>query len=71
MLADPAVERIVSIVGFDFVGGGSKSNAATFFVILKPWDERHLPSAKLDQVLGGFYGSTGGIKVFSGVAVDD
>ena len=62
VLADPAVERIVSIVGFDFVGGGSKSNAATFFVILKAWDERHLPSAKLDQVLGGFYGSTGGIK---------
>jgi hydrophobe/amphiphile efflux-1 (HAE1) family protein len=59
VLADPAVERIVSIVGFDFVGGGSKSNAATFFVILKPWDERE---SKLEQVLGGFYGSTGGIK---------
>ncbi len=59
VLADPAVERIVSIVGFDFVGGGSKSNAATFFIILKPWDERE---AKLDQVLGGFYGSTGAIK---------
>jgi len=52
-LADPAIERVVSIVGFDFVGGGSKSNAATFFVILKPWSER---KAKLDQVLGGFYG---------------
>ena len=59
VLADPAVERIVSIVGFDFVGGGSKSNASTFFVILKPWDERE---AKLDQVLGRFYGSTGAIK---------
>jgi len=59
VLADPAVERIVSIVGFDFVGGGSKSNASTFFVILKPWNER---SAKLDQVLGGFYGRTGAIK---------
>jgi multidrug efflux pump len=59
VLADDAVERIVSIVGFDFVGGGSKSNAATFFVILKPWDERE---SKLDQVLGGFYGRTGGIK---------
>jgi multidrug efflux pump len=59
VLADPAVERIVSIVGFDFVGGGSKSNASTFFVILKPWKER---SATLDQVLGGFYGRTGAIQ---------
>jgi hydrophobe/amphiphile efflux-1 (HAE1) family protein len=59
VLADPAVERIVSIVGFDFVGGGSKSNASTFFVILKPWGER---KAALDQVLGGFYGRTGAIK---------
>ncbi|MEO7793989.1 MAG: multidrug efflux RND transporter permease subunit, partial [Thermoanaerobaculia bacterium] len=59
VLEDQAVERIVSIVGFDFVGGGSKSNAATFFVILKPWKDRE---AKLDQVLGGFYGRTGAIK---------
>ncbi|MEO8277647.1 MAG: multidrug efflux RND transporter permease subunit [Thermoanaerobaculia bacterium] len=59
VLADKAVERIVSIVGFDFVGGGSKSNAATFFIILKPWKDR---SASLDQVLGGFYGRVGGIK---------
>ena len=59
VLADPAVDKIVSIVGFDFVGGGSKSNASTFFVILKPWKER---AAKLDQVLGGFYGRTGAIK---------
>ncbi len=59
VLADPAVEKIVSIVGYDFVGGGSKSNASTFFVILKPWSER---KSKLDQVLGGFYGRTGAIK---------
>ena len=51
VLADPAVERMVSIVGFDFVGGGSKSNAATFFVVLKPWAER---DSTLEQVLGGF-----------------
>ena len=59
VLADKAVERIVSIVGYDFVGGGSKSNAATFFVILRPWKDRE---AKVDQVLGGFYGRTGAIK---------
>ncbi len=49
--ADPAVESIVDIVGLDFVGGGSKPNAATFFVILKHWDER---KAGLKQVLGSF-----------------
>ena len=48
---DPAVETVVTIVGLDFVGGGSKPNAATFFVILKDWDKR---KAGLQQVLGSF-----------------
>ncbi len=59
VLQDPAIERIVAIVGFDFVGGGSKANAATFFVILKPWAERQ---STLEQVLGGFYGRTSAIR---------
>ena len=59
VLADPAIERVVSIVGYDFVGGGAKANASTFFVILKPWDERE---DALDQVLGRFFGGTAGIR---------
>ncbi len=56
---DPAVETVVTIVGLDFVGGGSKPNAATFFVILKHWDER---DSNLQQVLGKFMARASTIK---------
>jgi hydrophobe/amphiphile efflux-1 (HAE1) family protein len=35
-----AVESVLVINGFDLIGGGNKTNAATMFVPLKPWDER-------------------------------
>jgi hydrophobe/amphiphile efflux-1 (HAE1) family protein len=38
--AIPAVESVLVINGFDLIGGGNKSNAATMFVPLRPWDER-------------------------------
>jgi hydrophobe/amphiphile efflux-1 (HAE1) family protein len=34
------VQNTIGIVGFDLIGGGNKSNAATMFVPLKEWDER-------------------------------
>ncbi len=40
ILAYPEVESALNIVGFSALQGGNASNAATFFVILKPWDER-------------------------------
>lgn len=36
----PEVETFVSVSGFSLMGGGEQSNAATFFVILKNWNER-------------------------------
>ena len=33
--------RRSSITGFDLIGGGNKTNAATMFIPLKPWDERN------------------------------
>ncbi len=36
----PAVEHVFLINGFDLIGGGNKTNAATLFITLKPWDER-------------------------------
>lgn len=36
----PEVKTFISISGFSLMGGGEQSNAATFFVILKNWDER-------------------------------
>ncbi len=36
----PEVENVLNIVGFSALQGGNSSNTATFFVVLKPWDER-------------------------------
>ncbi|HEX7053356.1 MAG TPA: multidrug efflux RND transporter permease subunit [Burkholderiales bacterium] len=38
--ADPAVRNVMVINGFDLLGGGNKTNAATLFIPLKHWDER-------------------------------
>jgi len=38
--ANPAVQNVLTINGFDLIGGGNKTNAATMFIPLKPWDER-------------------------------
>ena len=34
------VEHVFVVNGFDLIGGGNKTNAATMFIPLKPWDER-------------------------------
>ena len=36
----PGVERVFAITGFDLLGGGNKTNAATMFIPLKDWSER-------------------------------
>src|SRR5919204_2417 len=38
--AEPGVQNVLAINGFDLIGGGTKTNAATMFVPLKHWDER-------------------------------
>ncbi len=38
--ANPAVQYVLGIVGFDLIGGGNKTNAATMFVPLVDWDAR-------------------------------
>src|SRR5919204_1493004 len=37
---EPGVQNVLAINGFDLLGGGTKTNAATMFVPLKHWDER-------------------------------
>ena len=36
----PAIEHMFVVNGFDLIGGGNKTNAATIFVPLKHWSER-------------------------------
>ncbi len=37
---NPAVDHMFVVTGFDLIGGGNKTNAATMFIPLKPWDKR-------------------------------
>jgi hydrophobe/amphiphile efflux-1 (HAE1) family protein len=44
----PGVQNVLAINGFDLLGGGNKTNAATMFIPLKHWDERKsLPAAAI------------------------
>src|SRR5439155_23480884 len=38
--AEPGVQNTMVINGFDLLGGGNKTNAATMFIPLKHWDQR-------------------------------
>jgi hydrophobe/amphiphile efflux-1 (HAE1) family protein len=49
----------VSFAGFDFLGGGFRSNAATIFVTQKHWDERKVP---VQALVGELFAKTGGVK---------
>ena len=57
--SNPNIKHTVGFTGFDFLGGSFKSNAATFFVTLKHWDERTQTAAEL---VGETWAKTGGIK---------
>lgn len=48
----PGVQEEMGITGFDILSGGEKSNAATSFVKLKPWDERKTPDTSVDAMVG-------------------
>ena len=51
--SNPAVRDVVSVTGFDLLGGGFKTSAATLFVTLKPWDER---DAHVEALIREFMG---------------
>lgn len=36
----PEVQNYIGITGFSVMGGGEQSNSATYFVVLKNWNER-------------------------------
>ena len=60
--ANPAIEAFFSINGFDLIGGGNKSSAATIFVPMKRWEDRTQTSPQLaQQVSGAGFGLRDGI----------
>ena len=48
----PGVQEEMGITGSDILSGGQKSNAATSFVKLKPWNERKTPDTSVDAMVG-------------------
>src|SRR3569832_1782166 len=50
---DPALSHMFFVSGFDLIGGGSKTNAATIFLPLKPWKERSTSAESFARAVMG------------------
>lgn len=46
---NPLIKKAVALSGIDIIGGGLKTNAATAFFELVPWDERKTADTKVDK----------------------
>ncbi|HUN91538.1 MAG TPA: multidrug efflux RND transporter permease subunit [Burkholderiaceae bacterium] len=44
---EPAIEHMFIVAGFDLIGGGNKTNVATSFLPLTPWDQRTTSAAQV------------------------
>ncbi len=71
MHGNQAIENIFIVNGFDLIGGGSKSSAATIFMPMRPWSERKQTAQQLaDEVSGkGFMLSDGIAFAFNPPAI--
>ena len=64
MLKDnESIEAMFIVNGFDLIGGGSKPNAATIFMPMKPWEARQQTSFQLVQQVSGM-----GFSLADGIA---
>lgn len=50
ILDDPAVDDIITVAGFSFLGGAGSNNALAI-ILLKDWEEREMPELGLRQVI--------------------
>ena len=53
MSKNEAIENTFIVNGFDLISGSNKTNSATIFMPLKPWDERHQTALQLVQEVSG------------------
>lgn len=53
----PAVQDVIAFTGLSAMEGSLKSSAATYYVILKPWDQRRTPQLHANGVLGSLFAS--------------
>ena len=56
LLGTPGVENVFAIGGFSLLDSTATSNAATFFVVFEPFDERLEPDKSMDAILGKIRG---------------
>ncbi|WP_291909260.1 efflux RND transporter permease subunit [Chitinophaga sp. CB10] len=61
LLADSAVNHFFGIAGINFVANATKPNSGTFFVSLKPWDERYKHGDDIGTVVGRIQAKAGRI----------
>jgi hydrophobe/amphiphile efflux-1 (HAE1) family protein len=64
----PAINHVVAFVGLNFIQSANQTNAAMFFVMLKPWDQRPAAKDHLPGVLGAVNGYLFGLKEARGFA---
>jgi multidrug efflux pump len=72
LLAENAgVEHVFVLNGIDVIGGGNKTNAATVFVTLKPWDKRSVSADDVIKYVSAKAGeiTEGNVLAFSPVPI--
>ncbi len=47
----PGILHYVAVSGFNILNGGATSNAGSFFIMLKPWDERNTPALQIQGIM--------------------
>lgn len=68
IMGDPLVADVMSFSGMDAVSGAAKTNVATFFFTLKPWDERKAPGDSSFDLARKLYGMGFGLEQGSFIA---
>ena len=67
--AYPEVKTCISLAGFNLMGGGTQTNAGTFFVVLKDWKERkgreHHAAAVVERFNAEVYARVQQAQVFA------
>ncbi len=69
LASDPAVAHFMGVSGINFVANAIKPNSATFFVNLKPWDERLAKGDDMGTVSGRIQGKLAQITEATALAL--
>ena len=54
-MSDPAVIDVIALNGYGLLDGLNRSNQASYYIVLKDWDERKAEDQSANAILGKFY----------------